>query len=263
MSKRSYLLTPPSLDEMKMFDDIKNQQLTTNENRIEEIKSNINALKQQKNEINTLNNLNTDSVSFVNLDDDFDSEESKAVAGDIIQKIMQDEPNINIKAESLKPSSFSQIEIPGAEKKSPVEIPKNYYKKPPKYSYPSLDLLKTIETDNSDLQESIQRKAIVLENALETFNINAKVIRIVVGPAVARYELEMPVGVPVKKILSHADDIALNLASKGDIRIEAPIPGRSAVGIEVPNDKISTVGIKKYFRQRIYGSKSAINFCSW
>ncbi len=117
--------------------------------------------------------------------------------------------------------------------------------------------MNTIEVDNSDLQESIQKKAVVLENALETFNISAKVIRIVVGPAVTRYELEMPVGVPVKKILAHSDDIALNLASNGDIRIEAPIPGRSAVGIEVPNDKISTVGIKEILTSKEFNEAKA------
>lgn len=264
LSRKNYLLTPPTLDEMRIFDNLKEEQANFNKEKMQEIKSNINALKQQSNELQTLDNpkntLNTDSTSFVNLDDDtssFDTPESKAVAGDIIQKIMKDEPNINIKAESLKTTNFSQIEIPGAEKKSQIEVPRNYYKKPPKYSHPKIELLDTIETDNSDLQESIQKKAIVLENALETFNINAKVIRIVVGPAVTRYELEMPVGVPVKKILSHSDDIALNLASKGDIRIEAPIPGRSAVGIEVPNDKVSTVGIKEVLTSKEFAEAKA------
>lgn len=266
LTKKGYLLTPPTLQEMRMFDSLNNNKNGSDDKFINEVNSNINSLKQQKNEIQTLNNgqnrLSSDAVSFVDLEDsNFDTSESKAVAGDIIQKIMKDEPNINIKAENLKSANFSQIEIPGAEKKSQVEVPRNYYKKPPKYSSPSFELLNTIEVDNSDIQESIQHKAIVLENALETFNINARVIRIVVGPSVTRYELEMPVGVPVKKILSHADDIALNLAAKGDIRIEAPIPGRSAVGIEVPNDKISTVGIKEILTSKEFiDAKAPLTF---
>ncbi len=265
LSKRDYLLTPPTLNEMT-FSNSLNQDIRQNQNAyFEEINENLNILKQEKEQLNTLST-KSDTISFVNFEDDsstFDSPESKSVADDIIKKIMKDEPNINIKAENLKAqirpveNNFSQIEIPGAEKKSPIEVPKNYYKKPPKYSRPGYDLLNTIEVDNADLQESIQKKAVVLENALETFNISAKVIRIVVGPAVTRYEIEMPVGVPVKKILAHSDDIALNLASNGDIRIEAPIPGKSAVGIEVPNDKISTVGIKEILTAKEFNEAKA------
>jgi S-DNA-T family DNA segregation ATPase FtsK/SpoIIIE len=258
-----------------------------NENSyFDEINENLSSLKREKELIDNSSfatmqkprNIDEDGVSFVNFDEDitFDTPESKAVAGDIIEKIMKDEPNINIKAENLKPikntqndinysqndiKNYSQIEIPGAEKKSPIVPPRNYYKKPPQYSRPSYDLLTTIVQDNTELQENIQKKAIALENALETFNINAKVTRIVVGPAVTRYELEMPMGVSVKKILTHADDIALNLASNGDIRIEAPIPGRSVVGIEVPNDKISTVGIKEILTSKEFNeAKSPLSF---
>lgn len=272
LSKRDYLLTPPTINEMSIFSKPVDTKINENisksncfdnilqKNYIEEVNSNIGSIKREKNELNILSSAKTSSASFVDLDDDssFNSEK-KAVADDIIKRIMTDEPNINIKANSLKPikQDFSQIEISGAEKKSPIEIPKNYYKKPPTYSNPGYDLLNTIEVDNSNLQESIQKKAVVLENALETFNINAKVTKIIVGPAVTRYELEMPVGVPVKKILSHSDDIALNLASNGDIRIEAPIPGRSVVGIEVPNDKISTVGIKEILTSREFNEAKA------
>lgn len=117
-------------------------------------------------------------------------------------------------------------------------------KKQIKYIYPTFDLLTTKSMDLSELNEDVMQKRVQLEDALETFGIPAKVINAVVGPAVTRYELEMPVGISVKKVLAHQDDIALNLAANGDIRIEAPIPGKSAVGIEVPNERIATVGLK-------------------
>ena len=98
--------------------------------------------------------------------------------------------------------------------------------------------------DLSELNEDVMQKRTQLEESLEQFGIPAKVVNAVVGPAVTRYEIEMPAGVSVKKILSHTEDIAYNLAANGDIRIEAPIPGKSAVGIEVPNEKIATVGIR-------------------
>lgn len=87
-------------------------------------------------------------------------------------------------------------------------------------------------------------KRVALENALEKFGVPAKVQNVVIGPTVTRYEIEMPEGISVKKILSLDADIAYALSAKGQIRIEAPIPGRSKVGIEVPNDKVAKVSIK-------------------
>ncbi len=266
LSRKEYLLTPPQLTEMKIFEKKENvKQNKTDFAR--EVEENISAIKQEADVIEDFSTQpeiveqkpqfsqepQTSSSAFVDLDDDssFNSPESKAVAGDIIEKIMKDEPNINISAEKLKPVA--------KQPESRAEKPK--IKEHHRYVAPTLDLLFDVKTDNTELQESVQKKAQVLESALETFNINAKVTRIVVGPSVTRYELEMPVGVPVKKILAHQDDIALNLASNGDIRIEAPIPGRSVVGIEVPNDKITTIGIKEILSSREFQeAKSPLSF---
>ncbi|MGI5841734.1 MAG: DNA translocase FtsK [Christensenellales bacterium] len=146
---------------------------------------------------------------------------------------------------SLSREPFTQLTISGDEKQKPQDQHKKTYALPPRYVKPPIDLLNTIVNDTSAINDDVVSKRIQLEDALELFKIPAKVIGIVVGPAVTRYEIEMPPGISVKKILTHSDDIALALAAKGDIRIEAPIPGKSAVGIEVPNDKIATVGIKE------------------
>ncbi len=266
LSRKEYLLTPPQLTEMKIFEKRENSQQNKTE-FAREVEENISAIKQEADMIEDFSaqpeiveqkpqisqEPETLSSAFVDLDDDssFNSPESKAVAGDIIEKIMKDEPNINISAEKLKPAA--------KQPESRAEKPK--IKEHHRYVAPTLDLLFDVKSDNTELQESVQKKAQVLEAALETFNINAKVTRIVVGPSVTRYELEMPVGVPVKKILAHQDDIALNLASNGDIRIEAPIPGRSVVGIEVPNDKITTIGIKEILSSREFQeAKSPLSF---
>ncbi len=266
LSRKEYLLTPPQLTEMKIFEKRENSQQNKTE-FAREVEENISAIKQEADMIEDFSaqpeiveqkpqisqEQETLSSAFVDLDDDssFNSPESKAVAGDIIEKIMKDEPNINISAEKLKPVA--------KQPESRAEKPK--IKEHHRYVAPTLDLLFDVKTDNTELQESVQKKAQVLEAALETFNINAKVTRIVVGPSVTRYELEMPVGVPVKKILAHQDDIALNLASNGDIRIEAPIPGRSVVGIEVPNDKITTIGIKEILSSKEFQeAKSPLSF---
>ena len=134
-------------------------------------------------------------------------------------------------------------------------------KKPHRYIQPSLELLTTRSMDLSELNEDVMLKRQQLEAALDTFGIPAKVIEVVVGPAVTRYELEMPAGISVKKILAHSDDIALNLAANGDIRIEAPIPGKSAVGIEVPNEKIATVGLRDIMAsQEFQNAKAPLTF---
>ena len=147
-------------------------------------------------------------------------------------------PETRPKLDSTPKPKMEQLKII-EEKPQPVK-PKKHIR----YVPPSLDLLTTQSMDLSELSEDVAQKRIQLENALDTFGIPAKVIEVVVGPAVTRYELEMPIGISVKKILAHSDDIALHLAANGDIRIEAPIPGKSAVGIEVPNEKIATIGLK-------------------
>ena len=110
------------------------------------------------------------------------------------------------------------------------------------YIRPSIDMLRTYtnETENIDYQEKID----ILERLLEDFRVPAKVEAVRRGAAVTRYELHMPTGISVKKIQTQSSDIAMALAARGEVRIEAPIKGKSAVGVEVPNDTIDTVGLK-------------------
>lgn len=140
-----------------------------------------------------------------------------------------------------------------------TETPKPY--KPIKYKAPSLEFLTTESSDNSELLEDSIKKKDLLEVALENFRIPAKVTDVVVGPAVTRYEIAMPPGISVKKVLGYADDIAMALEAKGDVRIEAPIPGKNAVGIEVPNDTIATVGLKEVLGSKQFAmQKSPLSF---
>lgn len=121
---------------------------------------------------------------------------------------------------------------------------------PYKYTRPSIDLIQTRSDDLSMFNEEIPMKRVALENALENFGVPAKVQNVVIGPTVTRYEIEMPEGISVKKVLSLDADIAYALSAKGEIRIEAPIPGRSIVGIEVPNSKVAKVSIKDVLQSK-------------
>ena len=91
------------------------------------------------------------------------------------------------------------------------------------------------------MQDNIER----LEQVLEDFKVPAKVNNVKVGPAVTRYELTMPRGISVNKIAQMSDDIAMTLASNGAIRVEAPIPGKNSVGVEVPNAQVSSVSLRE------------------
>lgn len=113
------------------------------------------------------------------------------------------------------------------------------------YIFPPINLLKETKNDLSeDVPEEMKANAQLLVDTLNSFGVQTRIIDIARGPAVTRYELQPSAGVKISKITGLADDIALNLAAAG-VRIEAPIPNKAAVGIEVPNKTISMVGIRE------------------
>lgn len=126
-------------------------------------------------------------------------------------------------------------------------------KEPPKpYCYPSLNLFNaTRPDDEAGAAREMKKNADTLVNTLESFGVKTKILDICRGPSVTRYELQPQAGIKVSRITSLADDIALNLATAG-VRIEAPIPGKPAVGIEVPNKIRSTVNIRTVFESQNY-----------
>ncbi len=104
----------------------------------------------------------------------------------------------------------------------------------PAYRFPPTSLLKAGNGNQGDSQQHLQETALKLQQTLKNFGVNVTITDVSCGPSVTRYELQPEMGVKVSKIVNLADDIKLNLAA-ADIRIEAPIPGKAAVGIEVPN----------------------------
>ena len=110
------------------------------------------------------------------------------------------------------------------------------------YHFPSLDILAKGKGSQSNGEE-VAQNAMMLENVLSNFGITAKVVNATQGPTVTRYEIEPAPGVKVSRIVNLTDDIALNLAAQ-HIRMEAPIPGKSAIGIEVPNKMTEAVHLR-------------------
>ncbi|MDO4740793.1 MAG: DNA translocase FtsK, partial [Eubacteriales bacterium] len=134
---------------------------------------------------------------------------------------------------------FSQNEIFGVHKSAAQAAPE-----PPPYNYPPVDLLAQAKPSKARNQEAIDlEKGRRLVEVLLSFGITTKLTGVSHGPTVTRFELAPAPGIKVSRITSLVDDIALGLAAKS-VRIEAPIPGKPAVGVEVPNDEIETVQLR-------------------
>ncbi|ABK61799.1 FtsK/SpoIIIE family DNA translocase [Clostridium novyi] len=136
------------------------------------------------------------------------------------------------------------------------EIQKKSHETSREYVFPSTELLNynTSNAYDKNSKKELINYASKLEDTLNSFGVNAKVIQVTKGPSVTRFELQPSAGVKVSKITHLSDDIALNLAASS-VRIEAPIPGKSAIGIEVPNKIVSPV----YLREVIESSEF-VNF---
>lgn len=120
------------------------------------------------------------------------------------------------------------------------------------YQLPSIELLNQVVSQPSkEDKRKIISKAKILEDTLYNFGVKAKVSQVHRGPTITRYELQPSAGVKVSKIVNLSDDIALNLAAQA-IRIEAPIPGKAAIGIEIPNENMSTVALREVLDSPTY-----------
>lgn len=163
---------------------------------------------------------------------------------DIEQNVKADLEVPDFKAPEAEPSAAAAVvkEEPVAEEAINVSAAE----KREKYVYPPYELLSRSKEGESNLKRiktAAAETAKKLEDTLSSFGIGAKVINVSVGPAFTRYELQPAPGVKVSRIVNLTDDIALNLAASG-IRIEAPIPGKAAIGVEVPNKEVAPINIR-------------------
>ena len=176
--------------------------------------------------------------------------EKKEFVDEYVTKVDNSYLGSTVDTQVVRPSvDISKFNIPKTIQKNVVEEKKEEIVPQkldiPPYVAPPVELLNYMENvqriSDDELQDNITR----LEQVLEDFKVPAKVNNVQVGPAVTRYELTMPRGISVNKIAQMADDIAMTLASNGSIRVEAPIPGKNSVGIEVPNAQVSPVSLRE------------------
>ncbi|HEK9102358.1 DNA translocase FtsK [Bacillus pfraonensis] len=163
--------------------------------------------------------------------------------GLIASPVMEDEIPSTSKEQPQKKRGEKIVESLEGEAKAPPMQFSNVENKD--YKLPAIDILKFPKNKQvTNENEKIYENARKLERTFQSFGVKAKVTKVHKGPAVTKYEVYPDMGVKVSKIVSLSDDLALALAAK-DIRIEAPIPGKSAVGIEVPNSEVSMVTLRE------------------
>lgn len=164
---------------------------------------------------------------------------------DVSAKPAANKDKVSYQAQNNENKHVSDIKSDGLDKSVDIEIPNgDLVIGGAEYQFPSLDLLKEGKGGGKNNEASIRETAQKLKSTLENFGVNVTVTDYSCGPSVTRYELQPEQGVKVSKIVNLADDIKLNLAA-ADIRIEAPIPGKAAIGIEVPNKESTSVTFRE------------------
>ena len=164
-------------------------------------------------------------------------------------------------AEEEKKLSKSEIDTAQASVASEIEQTEEQIPEEENYILPPLDCLRMpVKNTRTASQADLKATADKLIEALNSFNVSASVVDVVPGPSVTRYELAPAPGVKISKFTGLADDLALHLAAPAGVRIEAPIPNKSAIGIEVPNRGRTTVTMREIVDSDIYrSSKSKLN----
>ncbi|WP_415782884.1 DNA translocase FtsK, partial [Bacillus manliponensis] len=154
-----------------------------------------------------------------------------------VQKPVQEEPSFTHRVEPTAKQITHDV--------------RNVLQTPPTYEFPPITLLNIPERKETDNEEWLEEQKELLNTTFRNFHVGANVVNVTQGPAVTRFEVQPEPGVKVNKITNLSDDIKLNLAAR-DIRIEAPIPGKNAVGIEVPNKESKAVYLREILRSPVF-----------
>ncbi|MBK5427661.1 DNA translocase FtsK [Bacillus sp. TH30] len=179
--------------------------------------------------------------------------EEKPMQQVVVEPQVEEKPMQQVVVAGQVQESISSTEV---QEKAYVVNPKendmrNVLQAPPKYELPPLTLLSIPQQAALDNTEWLEEQEELLNTTFNNFHVGAHVINVSQGPAVTRFEVQPDPGVKVNKITNLSDDIKLSLAAK-DIRIEAPIPGKSAIGIEVPNKESKPVFLREILRSPVF-----------
>ncbi|MCR9020455.1 FtsK/SpoIIIE domain-containing protein, partial [Bacillus paranthracis] len=178
--------------------------------------------------------------------------EEKPMQQVVVEPQVEEKPVQQVVAEQVqKPISSTEVEEKAYVVNQRENDVRNVLQTPPTYTIPSLTLLSIPQQAALDNTEWLEEQKELLDTTFNNFHVGAHVINVSQGPAVTRFEVQPDPGVKVNKITNLSDDIKLSLAAK-DIRIEAPIPGKSAIGIEVPNKESKPVFLREILRSPVF-----------
>ncbi|PEU80697.1 cell division protein FtsK [Bacillus anthracis] len=178
--------------------------------------------------------------------------EEKPMQQVVVEPQVEEKPVQQVVAEQVqKPISSTEVEEKAYVVNQRENDVRNVLQTPPTYAVPPLTLLSIPQQAALDNTEWLEEQKELLDTTFNNFHVGAHVINVSQGPAVTRFEVQPDPGVKVNKITNLSDDIKLSLAAK-DIRIEAPIPGKSAIGIEVPNKESKPVFLREILRSPVF-----------
>ncbi|MCC2461033.1 DNA translocase FtsK, partial [Bacillus mobilis] len=178
--------------------------------------------------------------------------EEKPMQQVIVEPQVEEKPMQQVVVEQVqKPISSTEVQEKAYVVNQRENDMRNVLQTPPTYAIPPLTLLSIPQQAALDNTEWLDEQKELLDTTFNNFHVGAHVINVSQGPAVTRFEVQPDPGVKVNKITNLSDDIKLSLAAK-DIRIEAPIPGKSAIGIEVPNKESKPVFLREILRSPVF-----------
>lgn len=196
------------------------------------------------------------------VDEPAPAESVESAATEIEQIEPKEEETVSAPAKSTPKKRMDECEVAKEVEGVAGAVAANDAKPKKAYKFPPISLLKRGDKNSGESDASLRETAMKLQQTLQNFGVNVTVTNVSCGPAVTRYELQPEMGVKVSRIVGLADDIKLNLAAT-DIRIEAPIPGKAAVGIEVPNKENAAVMLRDLLETAEFkNSKSKISFAA-
>ncbi|WP_436864236.1 DNA translocase FtsK [Bacillus fungorum] len=178
--------------------------------------------------------------------------EKTPVQQEVVKPQVEERPTQQVVVEQVQqPISSTEVQEKAYVLNQRENDMRNVLQTPPTYTIPALTLLSIPQQATLDNTEWLEEQKELLDTTFNNFHVGAHVINVSQGPAVTRFEVQPDPGVKVNKITNLSDDIKLSLAAK-DIRIEAPIPGKSAIGIEVPNKESKPVFLREILRSPVF-----------
>ena len=230
--------------------------------------NNLNRLTNLNNRINILNNNSRELEAGVN---PFKNKEENSSSKEFTRQDNFFENNNKLPEKArqaythevseniVEAQGFRPVQVSMNEPSNKPKPTQKIYKKPPQYKRPPIDLLKKYSTGNNEDFDTMKEKGDLIVETLKSFKIETKIINAVKGPTFTRYELQMAPGVSVNLVKNKIDDLQMVL--EGNCRVQVPIPGKNAFGIEVPNSSRVTVGLREILEsQNFQSSKSPLTF---